>query len=139
MGVNKHIKTVAVAAAGIALAVGSQSSVFAAGDTPQGAHYSPIGGGGNITWNDYYPPHPTDDADSFTVSDTRKDGHGVFLRVDHPNGQTYFKAFNDGYGGGGLEFKPANLPNGHTMWITYCLSEKSKPIESTCAQSMITE
>ncbi|MCD7445735.1 hypothetical protein K4B79_47155 [Streptomyces lincolnensis] len=136
---KNRIRTVATAVAGIALVVGSQGSVSAAGDTPHEAQFSPIGGGGVIYWNDYYPPHPTDDADSFTVADTREDSHGVFLRVDHPNGQTYFKAFNHGYGGGGIEFKPANLANGQSMWIEYCLSEKSQPIESTCATSMITE
>ncbi|MFF7449663.1 MULTISPECIES: hypothetical protein [unclassified Streptomyces] len=136
---KNRIKTVVTTVAGIALAIGSQNPALAAGDTPHGAQYSPIGGGGEIVWNDYIPPHPTDDADSFTVSDTREDGHGVFLRVDHPNGQTYFKAFNHGYGGGGVDFKPPNLANGQSMWIEYCLSEKSQPIQSTCATSLITE
>ncbi|MEV2255732.1 hypothetical protein AB0I94_35145 [Streptomyces sp. NPDC050147] len=136
---SNRIKTVVMAVAGISLALGSQGSAFAAGDTPHGAWFSPSGGGGKVYWNDYYHPHISEDADSFTVADTREDGHGVFLRVDHPNGNTYFKAFNQGYGGGGIEFKPPNLANGQSEWIEVCLSENSKPITSTCTTSMITE
>ncbi len=142
MAMNKRTKAAVVTVAGIALAMGSQgfASAQVGVDTPQGAEYYPANAQtGRVEWNDYYKPEPSNDADSFVVVDLRADGHGVFLRVDHPNGQTYFKAFNQGYGGGGLEFKPPNLPNGHTEWITVCLSEKSKPIDSTCTVSSITE
>ncbi|EDY44574.1 hypothetical protein [Streptomyces sp. SPB074] len=138
---NRFAKASFVVTAGVVMAMGSQgfASAQVGVDTRQGTTFIPLGKGGEAEWNDYYEPEPSNDADSYWVRDLKKDGHGIFIRVDHPNGQTYFKAFNQGYGGGGLEFKPANLPNGHTEWMTICLSEKNKPIQSTCAQTSITE
>jgi hypothetical protein len=119
--------------AGTGLALGISGPAQANG-TPDQTPLWAAGGGGYAEWQDY---SGSTDLDDLWICDTSADGHSVWVRVEHPNGQ-YIKIFS-GKAGNCTYWELPNLPAGYGMSVTVCLSDGSTVRSSTCKLYWVTE
>ena len=125
-----RIATTLLVAAGVAVAAAAPANA----GTPHGKAVRPAGGGGEAFWFDYDPTMNNKDTDDIVIEDFRDDSHGVWVRVEHPDGR-YTKVNNEGPGNTNkVTLTLPNLEKGEGISVTVCLSEKSKPITSTCSK-----